>query len=292
MFMSFHYIPWMTDQPDASDPLRAWLEATGGPGPSLAEAGDGGPRPHARRLVVAAGALCLVAALLAVAAGRHATLGSAATAASATGTAPAAGASGSAVAPDTPPAPPIDPPTPAPNGVPDALAAPAVLAVRDGAPADRYVDTAVAESLFDIGDVTVVTVRALVLRRVHDGWSHPHHARYAVPVHSDGQGVEVLAAPWLLPPPDPQLPVRSWSETGTASLRQVAHEAVAAAGYRVRDEVRLQRDAALPEILRCRFRGTAPGEDRAGEHEVWLSADGRRVLGGPAVGVEIPLEQP
>lgn len=278
----------MSDAPgDRPDPLRAWLEATGGDQTQRPPVTGDGRREDgpSRRLTAATAVVCATAVVLAVAvrvkdAGGH--------------------------TPDVSPAPPTVSATmgatPAPAAPAQdhdlvsndpAVEAAALLAVRTGAGDDVYVDTAAVESLGGVGATTVVTVRALMLRRVRGGWSPPQTVRFAVPVGSSGSEQVALAAPWRLPSPVPTAPRPAWEPVDDADMTQSATQAVGAAGYSGVADVRVRRAREHPGVLAVALRAVAPGDDAARDHELWLTEDAGAVLGMPAMtDIPIPGGQP
>src|SRR5687768_1427372 len=137
----------MSDAPaDRPDPLRAWLEATGGDQlPRPPESGDGrGEDGPSRRLMAASAVVCAVAVVLAVAARTQNAGGQTPGVAPSV---PTAGATASAPAAPAP-APLLDG-----RALPgdSAVTAAALLAVRTGAGDDAYVDTAAVEAIDNAG---------------------------------------------------------------------------------------------------------------------------------------------
>ena len=281
----------MSDAPaDRPDPLRAWLEATGGDQSQRPpESGDGGGEVGpSRRLMAATAVVCATAVVLAVAVrakdagGQTPDVAPPAPTVSAT-PAPATPATATAQ---------LEGQGLAPAGDP-AVAAAALLAVRTGAGEDVYVDTAAVEATADRGGVTVVTVRALILRRLGGGWSRPQTVRFAVPVSTAGGETNALAAPWRLPSPDaaPQGP--AWAAVEDAGLARKAAAAIAAAGYSSPAGASVRRAADLTGVLAVSVRAVAPGDTDVRSHELWLTEDAGAVLGMPAVtDIPVPGGQP
>lgn len=278
----------MSDAPaDRPDPLRAWLEATGGDQTQRPpDTGDGrredGP---SRRLTAATAVVCATAVVLAVAV-----------------RAKDAGGQTPAVSPAPPTVSATMAATPAPAApavdhdvvsADPAVAAAALLAVRTGAGDDVYVDTAAVESLHDVGATAVVIVRALILRRVRGGWSRPRTVRFAVPVGSAEGDAVALAAPWRLPSSVSAPPRPAWEAVDDADMTRSATQAVAAAGYSGVAHVRVRRAAEHPGVVAVALRGVAPGDDAARDHELWLTEGAGTVLGMPAVtDIPVPGGQP
>lgn len=269
------------------DPLRVWLEATGG--------GDdgGGDRqnapahrlPASRRLLALTAAVTAMAlALAAVALADRAPRSDRAAAVPITVDAsPAAGASPGATAAAT-----------HPSAAPSHHAAPAaaVLAIRTTSGPDTYVDTAVVEQVDRRGGFSVVTVRAWVLYRDAGHWDAGRALRYGVVV-SDAAGAPVLTRPWPLPPPTPRAPRRQWRAVDDPALATAAAGALRAAGYREVADLEVRADPALPGVLSVGVTASDPAGRPSRRHEVWVSADATRVLGMPtSTDLPIPLEQP
>lgn len=248
--------------PASPDPLAALDDVIGSP------AADGaGPRP--RRVLLAAAA-AVAALCVGLAAGA------------------ALGQPAPPLAPPVPTPPPATPSPPSATPGPPSPAAPAaditaaaVVAVRLAAPDDHYVDSAAAERVTSLPDVAVVTVRAVVLEREGDRWGAPRAARFGVAVGQRHGEAVAVGRPWPLPPPPEPLPVADTAVADTA-LVAAAARALAAAGYR--DASAPALTAAAGDLMAARLTGIAPGERRAREHTVWLTADAATVLGLPPDG--------
>jgi hypothetical protein len=184
---------------------------------------------------------------------------------------------------------PVGPPGTAAPTSDTELGALAVIAVRLGLPVDegvtRYVDLAQAETFERHGDVTVVTVAAVLLEGTDEAWETARPARYGVAVVGGGGegGPAVLGSPWPLPAPAG--PGREAGGTPAPledpELASRAASALVAAGYG--DPTVLGAlGGAPPPLLRLRIAAAAPGERARREHDVWLHTDGAlRVLGAP-----------
>lgn len=275
-----------TSQP-APDPLRAWREAAGrGAAPS----GDGGaPEVASRRptrLLAAAAVTTAIALFLLTGAARQRP---------APAGVPAATAPLATSLPTSAPSATSEPPAPSPvsAAVPSATAAAAVLAVRASAPDDIYVDTAVVDGGRAHGEITVVTVRALVLPRTGDDWGEARHARYAVAVGSTDGRVGVLSGPWRVAAVESPAAERRWADVADAALLRSVTDAVRQQGYSISGPVQTRRAPSLAGVVAAVFRGVADGESAPRRHEVWLDETGTSVLGGePAPPPDLPVPQP
>jgi hypothetical protein len=288
---------FMSIPPEPLDPLQAWLEATRAVGdvpPPAApravqddEAGAATPRRASRGVIRAAALACVVALALGIASRRP--LG--AVPAAAPVPSPTALSTAAALPPPAAPSTGTPPVAMAPAEAPTAAqAAAAVTAVRLATAPDRYVDTAVAETASPAGAAVIVTVRAVVLNQVGDGWADPHTARYAVAVSAQPPAV-AYAPPWPLVADTPSAPQLSWQAAPT--LQAAAQAALTAAGYRRSSDVRVRRSDTLPDIVSALCRAVAPGESIPRHHEVWLTPDAAHVLGMTAdPPIPVPGETP
>lgn len=181
-----------------------------------------------------------------------------------------------------------DPPAPGAEGQPSPHAGPvdttlgaaAAVAVRlavttaGDAPAEqerRYVDLAVAESVSWIGDLALVTIRAVVMEGPPDRWRSARPARFAVPLRLiDGDAV-VLDEPWALPVPEHPVTDPGW--TAAATDPDPVADAAAAAGYADAEVMAVDAHPDRPALLRARIRARAPAEHLPRTHQLWLHAD-------------------
>lgn len=170
-----------------------------------------------------------------------------------------------------------------------ALGAAAALAVRlsvTSAEADdaggprRYVDLAVADGVHRAGDVTVVTVAAVVLEGSGERWHTSRPARFAVPLRVvDGQAIAV-GEPWPLAPAATAAEALRWEPAGTDT--EGVTRALEAAGYTeveglevdgLEVDARAASEADRLPLLRARVQARGPGESAPRDHEVWLRAE-------------------
>lgn len=268
----------MTDAPRSDpDPLRVWREA--------AAADDAAGPAHGetrspRRLFALVGTVCVVAlALAVVAATRPRAVQLPArplpTPTTAAATPQPAVAAGTAGAPEA-------------GGDADGSAAAAVLAVRRAAAPNRYVDTAVAERVTPLGDLAIVTVRALVLQRAATGWDAGSQARFAVAVGEVEGTATALAPPWAVSVAPEAAPAPRWQTVNDPTLAATARDALRAEGYRISGGVELAVDEFRVDIVQATFRGVAPEADAPADHRVWLAADAHHVLGGRGAAPPVP----
>jgi len=188
---------------------------------------------------------------------------------------PAAGTAAPAPARDD--APSVGASTPAPS-VDPALGAAAAVAVRlavTSAPASpaerRYVDVVIPASMHPVGDVTVVTVAAVVLEGSADRWHAARPARFAVPTrYVDGHPVAV-GDPWPLPVPPPPGADAAW-EPAPADRAGVAR-AVEAAGYTDVEVLEVHAHPELRGVLRAHVDALGPGEATPRSHRLWLHGE-------------------
>jgi hypothetical protein len=166
-------------------------------------------------------------------------------------------------------------------------------AVSTGAGADpvRYVDTAAVERVEELGEVTIVSVVAMVLEGSAERWTSAAPRRYAVALR-DGRP---LADPWPLPGPELEPRAVAWDPVDDADLAAAAMEALADAGYDTPVPPSLAGASELPDVLRATFDGTAPSERAPAEHTVLLRrvGTGLGVLGhAHDITVPTPEEMP
>lgn len=230
--------------------------------------------------MAATAVVCATAVLLGVAASRR--------------PAPAPGAAGDPVPATVPSAAPVSvataPAADAVAGVDPAVAAAAVLAVRERSGDDVYVDTAAVAAVEPREGFDVVVVHALVLRHVDGGWSRPEPARYAVPVASPSGTDEpvALAKPWPLRPAGDGEPSLRWRTINDAALADTVRQALSVAGFSDVSDVELGQADEVPGALQAGVRAVGPDDERARDHTVWLTPDGTAVLGVPA-SVQLPI---
>lgn len=286
----------MSDVP-SDHPLQAWLAATRGG--SAGEAGPASapdqqppvpPGAVSKRLLAATASVCLAAVILGVATAGLA--GSPASTQGAAGSAPAPAAILPTAATATDPAAPATEGTGAP--LPDpAVTAAAVVAVRNAATPDLYVDTAVVDEVTAVDGLVLIGIRAVVVPRVDGRWGSPATVRYAVPVGRAGGAPTALADPWRLPAPQARAVDHDLAPVPEPDLLRAATDAVTDAGYRQVTDVTLSRPADVPNVLIARLDGIAPGDAVARPATVWLTGDALRVLGAPTtVDLPVPEEEP
>lgn len=283
----------MSDGPaDRPDPFQAWLEATGGGQADRGPAAASEPRrmPSARLFVLTA-VVCAVAVIL----------GAGVRARTVDPAAPVAGVAAATLAPT-----PVPTATAAPlrtanggfdggdgAGLDPAVTSAAVLAVRHGAGPDIYVDTAAVEAVDRLPDAALVTVAALILRRVPTGWSRLAAARFAVPVSTSGSTPVAMGPPWRLPPRPPAAREPRWRDLQDRRLRDRATAAIRAAGYASVTGVQLRASDELPGVVGVTVRAAAPGDTAVRSHELWLGDDAGTVMGmSPVPPVPVPGQRP
>lgn len=115
----------------------------------------------------------------------------------------------------------------------------------------------------------VVTVIAIVLDVVDQGYGGGRAVRLAVPLRLDGRGARPAGDPWQLPAPDlaPEPPAPQTTIDDPAVLAD-AGSALVGAGYRDVDVHSVQSTEGWPLLVRATAR--APGSDDATQHVVWL----------------------
>ena len=275
-----------TSQP-VPDPLEAWREAAGRGAPPSGDGEAPAAAHRPTRLFAAAAVTVAIALFLAAGAVRTPRPPAAAPVAPSAAVLPSPTTGAPASAPTEPPVP-LGPD----NSVAAADSAAAVLAVRTSAPPDTYVDTAIADGATGTGEVTVVTVRALVLHRSGRGWGAGRAARFAVPIgRRDGQAV-ALAAPWRLAAAPAATAAPRWTAVDDAGLSRAAARAADGQGYAVDEPIRLRRASDVPGVLAANFRGVAPGDTAARRHELWLDDGATTVLGARQEAAALPVPTP
>jgi hypothetical protein len=256
-----------THQPHPDPSLAAWLRgdhdqervpASPPPivGMPLLEGGDGSPDSRPRRRLPAFAAIVWVLALaLAVISLSDVPVRPPRLAAA------PGGARGATAAAPADPAP-VDPVA---ADVGALLVRAALSATAGDAAAARYVDDAVATDAEVVGDVTVVTVLAVVLEGGDRGWERASVERYGIAVRAGA----AVAGPWLLPAAG-AVAAHQVAPVEDPGLRERAATALAAAGYQGVASVALTRDPGLPGVLLARFHAGAPGSHEQVERTALL----------------------
>lgn len=281
----------MNDDEAQRDPIETWLAATGGvtgtgavQPPADADDREGGVKAGRRLLVLSVLPWLAVVVLAGAALDRP----------PAASTAPAATFPTPAGAPATESPPTAGHDTP-PRPTMTAAHAAAVVALRAAAAADEYIDTAAVESTAPAGELTVVTVRAVRLRRTGDAWGDPHVIRAGVAVGVVDGEILAVAPPWRLPAPSSVAAPLPWEAVEDPQLRAAAAATAQAAGYTGISKAVVRRAGALPDVVSLSVTATAPGDDDAARHEILLTADATALLGASAAPppvLPIPAEQP